>query len=33
VALSKENKAKYKKLLEAFLRREAHKRYVSFLDS
>ena len=33
VALSKENKAKYKELLEAFLRREAHKRYVSFLDS
>lgn len=33
VALSKENKAKYKELLEAFLRKEAHKRYVSFLDS
>lgn len=33
VALSKENKAKYKGLLEAFLRKEAHKRYVSFLDS
>lgn len=33
VTLSKENKAKYKELLEAFLRREAHKRYVSFLDS
>lgn len=33
VALSKENKAKYKELLEAFLRKEAHKRYISFLDS
>ncbi len=33
VALSKENKATYKELLEAFLRKEAHKRYVSFLDS
>lgn len=33
IALSKENKAKYKELLEAFLRKEAHKRYVSFLDS
>ena len=33
VALSKENKAKYKELLEAFLKKEAHKRYVSFLDS
>lgn len=33
VALSKENKANYKELLEAFLRKEAHKRYVSFLDS
>lgn len=32
-ALSKENKAKYKELLEAFLRKEAHKRYISFLDS
>lgn len=32
-ALSKENKAKYKELLEAFLKKEAHKRYVSFLDS
>lgn len=33
VALSKENKATYKELLEAFLRKEAHKRYISFLDS
>ena len=33
IALSKENKAKYKELLEAFLRKEAHKRYISFLDS
>ncbi len=33
VALSKENKAKYKELLEAFLRKGAHKRYISFLDS
>lgn len=33
VALSKENKATYKELLEVFLRKEAHKRYVSFLDS
>lgn len=33
VTLSKENKATYKELLEAFLRKEAHKRYVSFLDS
>lgn len=33
VALSKENKVKYKELLEAFLRKEAHKRYISFLDS
>ena len=33
VALSKKNKATYEELLEDFLRREAHKRYVSFLDS
>lgn len=33
VTLSKENKATYKELLEAFLRKEAHKRYISFLDS
>lgn len=33
IALSKENKATYKELLEAFLRKEAHKRYISFLDS
>lgn len=31
--LTKENKIKYKALLEGFLKREAHKRYVSFLDS
>lgn len=33
VALSKENRATYKELLETFLRKEAHKRYISFLDS
>ncbi len=33
VALSKKNKATYEELLEDFLRKEAHKRYVSFLDS
>lgn len=33
VALSKENKAKYKELLDNFLKKEAHKRYISFLDS
>ena len=32
-ALSKENKAKYEGLLKEFLKKEAHKRYVSFLDS
>lgn len=33
IALSKENKAKYEELLKEFLKKEAHKRYVSFLDS
>lgn len=33
VALSKENKTKYEILLKEFLKKEAHKRYVSFLDS
>lgn len=32
-ALSKENKAKYEGLLKEFLKKEAHKRYISFLDS
>lgn len=31
--ISSVNRSKYKKLLDKFLRDEAHKRYVSFLDS
>ena len=32
-AISKINKEKYKNLLDDFLKKEAHKRYISFLDS